>query len=162
MPPTGNHKDIWIGRTRAFPARRLRARNQLCSLGRCNGSRRLPARPQLLPSVSSARWLDLDENSGSCTCTTHVAPCPHTGVGDSSLAVPVALDSQLVLQPFERTVVNAKVITNDLEPLLFQNVALIAAVADASLHKVVFVEDCVATVSERPCICQCNELDEQP
>ena len=72
----------------------------------------------------------------------------HTQVGDSSLAVPVVLDSDLVLQPFERAVVKAKVITNDLEPLIFQNVALNAANADASLHKVVFLEGCVATVSE--------------
>ena len=71
-----------------------------------------------------------------------------TQVGDSSLAVHVALDSDLVLQPFERAVVKAKVITNDLEPLIFQSVALNAAIADASLHKVVFLEDCVATVSE--------------
>ena len=72
----------------------------------------------------------------------------HTQVGDSSLAVPVVLDSDLVLQPFERVVVKAKVITNNLELLIFLNVALYAAIADASLHKVVFLEDCVATVSE--------------
>ena len=72
----------------------------------------------------------------------------HTQVGDPSLAVPVALDSDLVLQPFERAVVKAKVVTTDLEPLIFQNVALNAAFAGASLHKVVFLEDCVATVSE--------------
>ena len=40
--------------------------------------------------------------------------------------------------------VKAKVVTNNLEPLIFQNVALNAAIAD----KVVFLEDCVATVSE--------------
>ena len=39
----------------------------------------------------------------------------HTQAGDPSLAVPVALDSDLVLQPFERTVVKAKVITTELE-----------------------------------------------
>ena len=71
----------------------------------------------------------------------------HNQVCDPSLAVPVALDSDLVLQPFERTVVKAKVVTTDLEPLIFQNVALNAAVADASLHKVVFLEDCVATMN---------------
>ena len=72
----------------------------------------------------------------------------HTQVGDSSLAVPGALDSDLVLQPFERAVVKAKVITNALGSLIFQNIALNAAITDASLHKVVFLEDCVATVSE--------------
>ena len=72
----------------------------------------------------------------------------HTQVGDPSLAVPVALESDLVLQPFERAVVKAKVVTTDLEPLIFQKVVLNAAIADASLHKDVLLEDCVATVSE--------------
>ena len=72
----------------------------------------------------------------------------HTQVGDSSLAVPVALDNDLVLQPFECAVVKAKVITDNLEPLIIQNVALNAAIADASVHKVRFLKDCVATVSE--------------
>ena len=72
----------------------------------------------------------------------------HAQVGDTSLATPVALDSDLVLQPFERTVVKAKLITDTLEPLIFQSVALNAAIADASLHNVVFLEDSVATVSE--------------
>ena len=62
----------------------------------------------------------------------------HTQVGDTSLATPVALDSDLILQPFERTVVKAKLITDTLEPLIFQSVALNAAIADASLHNVVF------------------------
>ena len=64
------------------------------------------------------------------------------------LATPVALDSDLVLQPFERTVVKAKIITIELEPLIFQNVILNAAIADASLHNIVFLEDSVATFSE--------------
>ena len=72
----------------------------------------------------------------------------HAQVGDVSLATQVALDSDLVLQPFERTVVKAKLITDKVEPLIFQRVALNAAIADASLHNVVFLEDSVATVSE--------------
>ena len=72
----------------------------------------------------------------------------HTQVGDVSIATPVALDSDLVLQPSERGVVKAKLITNELEPLIFQNVVLNTAIADASLHNVVFVEQSVATVSE--------------
>ena len=72
----------------------------------------------------------------------------HAQVGDTSLATPVVLDIDLVLQPFERTVVKAKLITDTLEPLIFQSVALKAAIADASLHNVVFLEDSVATVSE--------------
>ena len=69
----------------------------------------------------------------------------HTQVGDAFVATPVALDSDLVLQPFERTVVKAKLITSELESWIFQNVILNAAIADASLHNVVFLED---TVSE--------------
>ena len=72
----------------------------------------------------------------------------HTQVGDASVATPVALDSDSVLQPFERTVVIAKLITNELEPLILKNVILNAAIADASLHNIVFLEDSVATVSE--------------
>ena len=72
----------------------------------------------------------------------------HTQVGDASVATPVALDSDLVLQPFERTVIKAKLITSDLEPLIFHNVILNAAIADTSLHNIVFLEDIVATVSE--------------
>ena len=72
----------------------------------------------------------------------------HAQVGATSIATPVALDSDLILQPFERTVVKAKLITDALEPLIFQSVSLNAAIADASLHNVVFLEDSVATVSE--------------
>ena len=72
----------------------------------------------------------------------------HTQVGDASLATPVALDSDLILQPFEQAVVKAKLTTNELKPWILQNVALNAAIADASLHNVVFLEDSIATVSE--------------
>ena len=72
----------------------------------------------------------------------------HTQVGDASVATSGALDSDLVLQPFERTVVKAKVVTDDLEPLIFQNVMLNAAIADTSLQNIVFLEVSVATVSE--------------
>ena len=72
----------------------------------------------------------------------------HTQVGDASVATPVALDNDLVLQPFEQRVVKAKLVTNDLEPLIFQNVILNAAIADISMQNIVFLEDSVATVSE--------------
>ena len=72
----------------------------------------------------------------------------HAQVGDTSLATLVALDSDLVLQLFERTAVKTKLITDTLEPLIFQSVALNAVIADASLHNVVFLEDTLATVSE--------------
>ena len=72
----------------------------------------------------------------------------HTQVGDASVATSVALDNDLVLQPFERTVVKAQLITDELEPLIFQNVMLNAAIADTSLQNLVFLEDRVATASE--------------
>ena len=72
----------------------------------------------------------------------------HTQVGDDSLATPVALENDIVLQPFERTVVKAKLLIDNLEPLIFQSVVLNAAIADASLHNLVFLEDSVATVGE--------------
>ena len=53
-----------------------------------------------------------------------------------------------MLQPLELTVVEAKVVTANLEPLVFQNVVLNTAIADASLQKVVFLQYCVGTVSE--------------
>ena len=71
----------------------------------------------------------------------HYAP---TQVGDPILAVPVVLDHDLVLQPFNRAAVKAKVVTANLEPLVFPNVVLNAAILDASLKNVVFSEDCVA------------------
>ena len=58
----------------------------------------------------------------------------HTQVGDASLTTPITLDSDLVLQPFERTVAKAKLVTNALEPLIFQTVALNASLSDPSLQ----------------------------
>ena len=72
----------------------------------------------------------------------------HTQVGDASLNTTVALDSDLVLQPFERTVAKAKLVTDALEPLIFQTVALNASLSDPLLQNTIFLEDSVATVSE--------------
>ena len=66
-----------------------------------------------------------------------------TQVGDPNLAIAVALGHDLVLQPIERAVVKAKVVTTDLEPLVFQNVVLNAASADASLQNIVLLKDCI-------------------
>ena len=67
---------------------------------------------------------------------------------DASLTTPIALDSDLVLQPFERTVAKGKFVTDALEPLIFQTVALNASLSDPSLQNTIFLEDSVATVSE--------------
>ena len=72
----------------------------------------------------------------------------HAQVGDASLPTPVVLDCDVVLQPFERAVARAKLVTDALEPMIFQSVALKASLSDTSLHNIVFLEDSVATVSE--------------
>ena len=72
----------------------------------------------------------------------------HTQVGDASLTTPVTLDSDVVLQPFERTVAKAKLVTDALESLIFQTVALNASLSDPLLQNTIFLEDSVATVSE--------------
>ena len=72
----------------------------------------------------------------------------HAQVGDASLVTPVVLDCDSVLQPFERAVARAKLVTVALEPMIFQSVALNTSLSDTSLHNVVFLEDSVATVSE--------------
>ena len=78
----------------------------------------------------------------------HVWNHSQSQVGVPASAVLAALDQDLVLQPFEHVVVRAKVVNDDLEPLIFQNVVLNASIADASLQKVVFLEDCVSAVGQ--------------
>ena len=72
----------------------------------------------------------------------------HAQVGDASLTTPVVLDCDVVLQPFERAVARAKLVTDALEPMIFQSVALNVSLSDTSLYNIVFLEDSVATVSE--------------
>ena len=78
----------------------------------------------------------------------HHAHAQDAQVGDASLVTPVVLDCDLILQPFERAVARAKLVTDALEPMIFQSVALNASLSDTSLHNVVFLENSVATVSE--------------
>ena len=54
------------------------------------------------------------------------------------LAVPVALDLDSVLEPFERTVVRPTVVINNLEPQSFQNIVVNTSIADTSSQHVVF------------------------
>ena len=58
----------------------------------------------------------------------------HAQVGDSDVAIPVALAQEVELQPFERMVARASVVATKLEPLIFQTVALNASLSDTSLH----------------------------
>ena len=72
----------------------------------------------------------------------------HTQVGDSYTQIPITLSQEVVLQPFERMIAKATVIFKNLERLIFQTVAINASLSDTSLHKIVFLEDSVATVGE--------------
>ena len=54
----------------------------------------------------------------------------HTQVVNPDSAVPVVLDQNVVTQPFGRTVVRTTVVTDNLEPLIFQNVMFNASKAD--------------------------------
>ena len=83
----------------------------------------------------------------------------HSQVDDPNLPVPVALNQDLSLHPFEVTVVRATVVTANVEPLIFQNVVLHPSIAEASLQNVVTLEDRVAGhLFSRPPFCQCFEL----
>ena len=69
-------------------------------------------------------------------------------VGNSDTQVPITLAQEVVLQLFERMIAKATVVSNNLEPFIFQTVALNASLSDTSLHNIVFLEDSVATVGE--------------
>ena len=69
----------------------------------------------------------------------------HTQVCDPETPVPITLAQEVVLQPFERMIARATVVSKNIEPLNFQTVALNAALSDVSLHNIVFLKDSVAT-----------------
>ena len=71
-----------------------------------------------------------------------------TQVGDSDSQIPITLSQEVVLQQFERMIAKAIVISENLEQLIFQTVAINASLSDTSLHNIVFLEDSVATVGE--------------
>ena len=72
----------------------------------------------------------------------------HTQVGETDSETPVTLTQEVVLQPFERLIARATVVTRNLESLIFRNVVLNAAISDVSLRNVIFLEDSVSTVGE--------------
>ena len=69
----------------------------------------------------------------------------HTQVCDPETPVPITLAQEVVLQPFERMIARATVVSKNIEPFVFQTVALNAALSDVSLHNIVFLKDSVAT-----------------
>ena len=54
----------------------------------------------------------------------------------------------MVLQPFERAVLRAKVVISDLEASAFRNVVINFATPNRVLKNTIFVEDTLATVRE--------------
>ena len=67
---------------------------------------------------------------------------------DETLSSTVILDQDVVLQPFERAVLRAKVVTSDLEAFAFRNVVINFATPNRLLKNTIFVEDSIATVGE--------------
>ena len=72
----------------------------------------------------------------------------HAQVGDSETSIPITPAQEIVLQPFERMIARATIVSKNIEPIIFQMVALNAALSDISLHNIVFLENSVATVGE--------------
>ena len=72
----------------------------------------------------------------------------HAQTSDETLSSTVVLDHDVVLQPFERAVLRAKVVTSDLEAFAFRNVVINFATPNRVLKNTVFVEDTIASVGE--------------
>ena len=72
----------------------------------------------------------------------------HTQTSEETLSSTVDLDPDVVLQPFERAVLRAKVVTSDLEAFAFKNIVNNFATPNRVLKNTIFVEGTVATVGE--------------
>ena len=72
----------------------------------------------------------------------------HAQTRDESLSSTVVLDQDVVLQPFERAVPRAKVVTSDLEAFASRNVLINFATPNRVLKNTIFVEDTIASVGE--------------
>ena len=72
----------------------------------------------------------------------------HVQTSDETLSSTVVLDQHVVLQPFERAVLRAKVVTSDLEAVAFRNVVINFAKPNRVLKNTIFVEDTIAIVRE--------------
>ena len=72
----------------------------------------------------------------------------HAQTSNETLTSTVVLDQDVVLQPFERAVLRAKVVTSDLEAFAFRNVVINFATPNRLLKNTIFVEDTFATVGE--------------
>ena len=67
---------------------------------------------------------------------------------NESLSTSVTIAQDIVLQPFERVIVRAKLLANDLEPFMFRTVLINFQTPSRMLKNVFFLEDTVATVGE--------------
>ena len=72
----------------------------------------------------------------------------HAQTSDETLSSTVVLDQDVVLQPFERAVLRAKVVTSDLEGCAFRNVVINFATPNRVLKNTMFVEHTIATVGK--------------
>ena len=70
----------------------------------------------------------------------------HAHVSNESLSASVALAQDTVLQPFERTILRAKLLVHNLEPYVFGNVLFNYQAPTRILEKAILLEDTVATV----------------
>ena len=67
---------------------------------------------------------------------------------DKTISSTVVLDQDAVLQPFERAVLRAKVVTSDMTAFAFRNVVIIFATPNRVQKNTIFKEDTIATVGE--------------
>ena len=72
----------------------------------------------------------------------------HAQTSDETLSSTVVLDQDVALQPFERAVFCAKVVTSDLEAFAFRKVMIDFATPNRVLKNTIFVEDTIASVGE--------------
>ena len=72
----------------------------------------------------------------------------HAHMSDDTLSSTVVFDQDVVLRPFERAVLRAKVVTSDLKAFAFRNVVINCATPNRVLKNTIFVEDTIATVGE--------------
>ena len=72
----------------------------------------------------------------------------HTQVSNETLNSPKVLAQDVVLQPFERTILKAILVSNDLESFAFRNVLVNLATSNRILKNSLFLENNVANIGE--------------
>ena len=73
----------------------------------------------------------------------------HAQVNNESPNSSVAIAQDVVLQPFERAILRAKLLVDNLEPFMFRTVPINFQTPNRMLKDAVFLEDTVATVGEK-------------